>query len=82
MSRTAADLLTARALAGHYRDMARDIDRESREPDLRAMPLTQRILRQYAAIARRAAIAEEVDLEPPVRGCGVCGGTLACLAVV
>jgi len=81
VSRTAAELLTARALAGHYRAMARDIDQESREPELRAMPLTQRILRQYAAIARRAAIAEEVDPEPPTRGCGVCGNTTTCVRV-
>jgi hypothetical protein len=63
-ARTAAELLTARALAGQYRDMAADIEREVREPKLRAMPLTQRILRQYAAIARRAALAEELDPEP------------------
>lgn len=63
MSRTAADLMFARTLAHQYRMMAAGIDDEVREVR-ESMPLTKRILRQYAAIARRAAIAEEVDPEP------------------
>ncbi len=63
MSRTAADLLFARTLAHQYRMMAASIDDEIREVK-DTMPLTKRILRQYAAIVRRAAIAEEVDPEP------------------
>lgn len=62
MSRTAADLITARILANTYRGMAKSIDEEVREIK-ESMPLTKRILRQYAAIARRAAIAEELDPE-------------------
>ena len=63
MSRTATELLRARSVANAYRVMAHSLDRETADPALRAMPLTQRILRQYAAIARRAAIAEEIDPE-------------------
>lgn len=49
MSRTAATLMFARQLANK---------------SVANMPLTRRILRQYAIIARRAALAEELDPEP------------------
>jgi hypothetical protein len=81
MARSASDLLTARALAAQYRDMARSIDQEKADPKFRSMPLTRRILGQYAAIARKAAIGEEMDPEPKYVVCGICGGTNVCLAV-
>jgi len=81
MARNAADLLTARALAAQYRSMARSIDAETATANLRKMPLTRRILGQYAAIARKAAIGEEMDPEPRYVVCGICGGTNVCLAV-
>ena len=61
MSRTAADLILARTAANDYRRAAAEIDSEARKRSLAGMPLTQRILRRYAIIARRAAIAEELD---------------------
>jgi hypothetical protein len=64
VSRTAAELIRARSVAQQYRQMAHGIDREAREPQFAAMPLTRRVLGQYAVIARRAAIAEELDLDP------------------
>ncbi len=64
MSRTAATLMFARQLAHQYRGMAASIDREAASQAVSKMPLTRRILRQYAIIARRAAIAEELDPEP------------------
>ena len=64
MSRTAAELLMARTAANNYRMAAAEIDKEARKRSLAGMPLTQRILRQYAIIARRAAIAEELDPDP------------------
>jgi hypothetical protein len=65
MSRTAAELIRARSVAHQYRDMARSIDVETADPKLRNMPLTIGILRHYARIVRRAAIAEELDPEVP-----------------
>jgi hypothetical protein len=82
VSHTAAELVMGRQLAVQYRDMARSIEEEAKEHKLKAMPLTRRILGQYAAIARRAAIAEEVhpdSPEPPA--CSICGRTRSCLAV-
>lgn len=61
--RSAADYLLARQVARGYRDMAAAIDVEGRNRNLRNMPLTQRKIRHYAIIARRAALAEELD--PP-----------------
>lgn len=64
MSRTAATLLFARQLGEQYRQMAERCEEAAREKSLRGMPLSQRIIRQYALIARRAAYAEELDPEP------------------
>jgi len=63
MSRTAAELIRARSVAQQYRNMARLLDVEVAGPQLRNMPLTIRILRRYAQIVRRAALAEELDPE-------------------
>lgn len=64
MSRTAAELILARTAANDYRMAAAEIDKEARKRSLARMPLTQRILQRWAVIARRAAIAEEIDPEP------------------
>lgn len=58
-ARTAADLVMARMAADDYRDRAAQLEREATADDLRNMPLTRRILRRYAFIARNAARAEE-----------------------
>lgn len=63
-ARSAAELIQARRVAFAYRDMAVSIDTETRERALRNMPLTVRVLREYARILRRAAMAELID--PPV----------------
>jgi hypothetical protein len=42
------------------------------------MPLTQRIVRNYAAVAYRAGKAEYTDPEPRVRPCGICHGIRSC----
>jgi hypothetical protein len=81
VSRTAAQLIAARQLAIQYREMAKGVEEDARDPKLRGKPVTQGILRNYAAIARRAAIAEELDPQWGPRGCGICGGTTTCQAV-
>jgi hypothetical protein len=43
-----------------------------------AMPLTKRLVRNYAAIAWRAAEAEIVDPEPVPYPCIYCGGIRVC----
>jgi hypothetical protein len=43
-----------------------------------AMPLSSRVVRNYAAIAYRAGRAEYTDPEPRVRQCGICGGIRQC----
>lgn len=65
MSRTAAELIRARSVAQQYREMAHGIDKEAREPQFAGMPLTRGILAHYAHIARRAALAEELDPDVP-----------------
>jgi hypothetical protein len=82
VSRTASDLLTARALAIGYSDMATSIEAEATEPRFRNMPLTVRRMRSYAAIARRAGVAERDDPEiDDDRKCSICGRVRSCLAV-
>lgn len=56
-------MLFARQLAEQYRAIAASLEEEAREVK-ESMPLTRRLLRQYAVIARRAAYAEELDPEP------------------
>jgi hypothetical protein len=43
-----------------------------------AMPLSSRVVRNYAAIAYRAGKAEYTNPEPRVRPCGVCHGIRSC----
>jgi hypothetical protein len=81
-ARTAADIIVGRDLAILYCDLAADIEREAAEPKLRNMPLTVRRVRQYAAIARRAALAERDDPDTDDdRECSICGRVRSCLAV-
>lgn len=54
----------ARAVAEQYRDMGRSILRDAFLAQLAGKALLARIYRQRAAIARRAALAEEIDPEP------------------
>lgn len=56
---TAADLLTARQVANNYRAMSDSLEREAASRKLRNMPLSSRVIRQWAFIARNAARAEE-----------------------
>ena len=42
------------------------------------MPLSSRVVRNYAAIAYRAGRAEYTDPEPRVRPCGICRGVRSC----
>jgi hypothetical protein len=42
------------------------------------MPLTARYRRHMAAVAYRAARAEQIDPEPEVRPCHICRGVRAC----
>ncbi len=58
---TAADLLIVKLAAADYRAMSERLEEEARTRDFRAMPLTVRIIRQWAFIARNAARAEEQD---------------------
>jgi hypothetical protein len=51
-------------------DFARDI--------LPTMPISVRIVRNYAAIAYRAGRAEMIDPEPRVRPCRICHGIRSC----
>lgn len=79
MSRTASDLILARTAANDYRIDAVRLDAEARKRTLAGMPLTQRILRHWAIVARRAAHAEELDPDVPQRNCRVCGGETVCV---
>jgi hypothetical protein len=52
-----------------------ELDDEARaEPDT----VESRRLRDYAAICYAAGRAERVDLDPPVRPCGICRGVRVC----
>lgn len=42
------------------------------------MPLSARVVRNYARIAYGAAKAEQTNPEPGVRPCGICRGVQAC----
>ena len=42
------------------------------------MPLTRRYARNMAAVAYRAAKAEQTDPEPAPASCGICGGVFTC----
>ena len=42
------------------------------------MPLTARVIRNYAAIAYRAGKAEYTNPEPRIRPCGICHGVRSC----
>lgn len=46
------------------------------------MPLTARYRRHMAAVAYRAARAEQTDPEPGNRPCGICHGIAKCLIAV
>jgi hypothetical protein len=72
---------TSPEVAEHYRDVGRSLKRDAFLQQLAQKPLTARIYEQYAAIARRAAIAEELNPKRVERGCGICGGTTKCVAV-
>ena len=63
-ARTAADLIHGRAASRNYRDIAERLDAEGRRRQAIGAQLTARIYLWWAAIARRAAVAEEVDEEP------------------
>ncbi len=64
MTRTAADVLNGRLLAERYRDIGRSILRDAFLSQVAGKALTARVYRQRAAIARRAALAEELDPQP------------------
>ena len=82
MSQTAADRIIGRGVAHAYTDRAARIERAAAARHLARMPLTVAIMRHYAAIARRAAVADRDDPQPPeFVPCGVCGGIRVCLAV-
>jgi hypothetical protein len=82
MARSASDIIVGRDLAIMYCDLSADIEREAAEPRFRAMPLSIRRMRQQAAIARRAALAERDDPEirDDDRACSICGRVRSCLA--
>jgi hypothetical protein len=81
-TRSAGDIIVGRDLAIAYCDLAADIEREAAEPKLRNMPLTVRKIRQYAAIARRAALSErdDPDINDDDRECRICGRVRSCLS--
>jgi hypothetical protein len=83
MTRSAADIIVGRDLSIMYAALSADIEREAAEPRFRAMPLSIRRMRQQAAIARRAALAErdDPDINDDDRECGICGRVRSCLAV-
>ena len=82
MSRTAADLIIGRGVAHAYTARAAWIDLAATARHLTRMPLTRAEMRHYAAIARRAAVADRDDpLPPKIVPCGVCGGIRICLAM-
>ena len=82
MSQTAADRIIGRGVAHAYTDRAARIERDAAARALERMPLTVAILRHYAAIARRAAVADRDDpdeADPRDRECSICG-RVVCLA--
>lgn len=62
--RSTADVQAGLLLGIHYRAMSVALEKAAADKGLKGMPLSQRIIRQYALIARRAAYAEELDPEP------------------
>ena len=63
------------ALAEYYRSMAFSVSKDALLEQIANKTLHARIHRQYAVIARRAAIGEEKNPETPRYPCRLCGGT-------
>lgn len=70
------------ALQIHYSTIAASIEGDAADRKFRNMPLTVRKVRGYAAMARRAGMAERYDPDVPESPtCSICGRSRSCLAV-
>lgn len=70
------------ALQIHYSTIAASIEEDAADRKYRNMPLTVRKVRGYAAMARRAGMAERYNPQPPdPPKCSICGRERSCLAV-